>query len=270
MIISDLLINNSLYLIAGLFAGLLSGLMGVGGGLVVVPALLFIFSRDPIFPTNFLMQMTAATSLAIMLFTSQSAIRAHLRRGRVEWELYKRVYPGVVLGTVCGVILAKWISTQWLEIFLGLFLLVIAIKTLVDINKPLPDAHHFPSSWINILINFLIGCNSSLLGLGGGALIIPYLSYCGVAMKKIAPIAALCTMTVAIIGTLAFIVAGLKQPGLPAYTTGFVYWPAVLFVAIPSSLFARLGTKLTYALPVNQLKYLFIGLLVIIAVNLLF
>lgn len=267
MILSELAVNGSIYALAGAFAGLMSGIMGIGGGIVVVPALLFIFQHNPIFPPNLTMHLAAGTSLAIMLFTSQSSIRAHYRQGEILWNIYNRLWPGIIIGAVCGALLADQLPTRWLEILFGLFLLFVAVKMLSGMHITHPQ--QFPRPWINNLVSFVIGCKSGLLGVGGGALIIPYLNYCGVEMPKIAPVSALCTMTVAVIGTITFILTGLNEVGLPAYTTGYIYWPAVLCVAIPSSIFAPVGAKLTYVLPIQQLKYGFIVILFFTAIHLL-
>lgn len=259
-----------LYLLAGTFAGLMSGIMGIGGGLVVVPALLFIYSHNPLFPPEFLMPMAAGTSLTVMAFTSQASIRAHHRLGSIQWALYNKLWPGIALGTVCGALLAGWLPTDWIEIFLGLFLLFVAFRMWRDLNKPQVEDHRFPSPWVNALISFFIGTQSGLLGIGGGAMVIPYLGYCGVMMRTIAPISALCSMTVAVIGTVVFILSGLGESTLPAYSTGFVYWPAVVCLFIPSMLFAPLGARLTYTLPVRQLRYGFIVFLIFVALHLLY
>lgn len=259
-----------LYLLAGTFAGLMSGIMGIGGGLVVVPALLFIYGHNPLFPHDILMPMAAGTSLAVMAFTSQASIRAHHSLGAIQWDLYKKLWPGIALGTICGALLASWLPTDWLEFFLGLFLLFVAFWMWRDLSKPQVEEHRFPKRWVNALICIFIGTQSGLLGIGGGALVIPYLSYCGVMMRTIAPISALCSMTIALIGTVVFIVSGLLESGLPAYSTGFVYWPAVVCLFIPSMLFAPVGARLTYILPVRQLRYGFIVFLAIVALHLLY
>lgn len=267
MILSEIAVNGGIYALAGAFAGLMSGLMGIGGGIVVVPALLFIFQHNPAFPSNLTMHFAAGTSLAVMLFTSQSSIRAHYRQSGIQWDVYNRLWPGIIIGAITGGVLADQLPTRWLEILFGLFLLFVAFKMLSGMQITRPQ--QFPRPWINNLISFLIGCKSGLLGVGGGTVIIPYLSYCGMEMPKIAPVSALCTMTVAIIGTITFIMTGLNEVGLPAYTTGYIYWPAVLCIAIPSSIFAPVGAKLTYVLPIKHLKYGFVVILVLTAINLL-
>lgn len=257
------------YVLAGIFAGFVSGIMGIGGGIIVVPALVFIFNHKANFPQDLVMQMAAGTSLATMLFTSQSSIREHYKQGIILWDVYKRLWPGIVLGAISGGLLSGLLSTFWLRMIFGCFLLFVAFKMLFDMNKKQFAHHRFPPAWINGLINFIIGSVAGLLGVGGGALTVPYLSYCNLDIKQIAPISALATLTVAVVGTIVFIITGTKASGLPAYSSGFVYWPAVLGIAIPSTFFAPFGAKLTYIVPVKQLRYGFIILLLITAVDLL-
>lgn len=267
MILSELILHGTIYAIAGAFAGLMSGILGIGGGIVVVPALLYIFEHSRDMPQNITMHLAAGTALAVMMFTSQSSIRSHLRLGEVLWQVFQRLWPGIVIGVIAGAVLASFIATRWLEIFFGLFLLAVAGKMLMGVA--VKEGRGFPRNWINALVSFIIGFKSGLLGVGGGTLIIPYLTYCGVEVRKIAGVSSLCTMTVAVLGTIIFILTGWREAILPEYATGFVYWPAVLWVAIPSMLFAPVGAKLNYVLPIKQLRYGFVVVLIFTAINLL-
>lgn len=263
------LTEGLIYGFIGIFTGTLSGLFGLGGGIIVVPALFYLFQQDSAIAPNHIMRLAVGTSLAIMVFTSESALRAHLQRGSILWSAYRRLWPGLVVGTFCGVLLADSMPTAWFKTILGTFLLFVAAKMIFtqepSENKPL----HFPNNWLNHGLCFFIGCLSSLLGIGGATLLIPYLNHCNLAIKKIAPISVLCTMTLASVGSFMFIITGLMANELPKYSTGFVYWPAVLFVAIPSRYFAPIGAKLNYILPVKQLKYAFIVLVLVTAFKLL-
>jgi uncharacterized membrane protein YfcA len=261
--------DSLIYVGAGIFAGLVSGLMGVGGGIVVVPALIFLFQKNTAISQELIMPLAIGTSLAAMVFTAQSTIRVHYKKGNIFWDLYKRLAPGIALGTVCGALLTDKLPTAFLKILFALFLVFIALKMIFDMHQSRVPVRNFPKSWINRLISFFIGCQSGLLGIGGGALVIPYLNYCGLDLKKITPISALCTITVAVIGSIAFIIIGSFQTNLPAYSSGFVYWPAVIGIAIPSSFLAPFGARLTYVLPVKHLKYCFIVLLLATAIELL-
>jgi uncharacterized membrane protein YfcA len=268
MILADLLEHGSLYALTGAFAGLMSGILGIGGGMIVVPALVYIFHQTNLIPSDIEMHVAAGSSLAIMIFTAMASVRAHHRQSEILWHIYNLLWPGIIAGTICGGILADLLPTHLLKILFGIFLLIISFKMLSNINVSHP--HHFPGLWINRVVSYLIGLKSGLLGIGGGALILPYLSYCGVDIKKIPAISALCTLTVAMIGTITFVITGSNESGLPEYCTGYVYWPAVVWVAIPSVIFAPFGAHLTYTLPVKHLKYGFIAILFVVAIDLLF
>lgn len=266
--IMDMLLHGAIYLFIGVFAGLMAGILGVGGGIIVVPGLMFIFQLTRVVPELIIMHVAAGTSLAIMIFTSQASLRAHYKLGEILWSVFNKLWPGIVIGTMFGAVLAEYISTYWLKIIFAVFILFVALKMLMDMH--VSHSKRFPKPWINRLISFLIGFKSGLLGVGGGVLIIPYLTYCGVAVRKIAAVSNLCTFIVALVGTVVFIITGRHEMAAIPYATGYVYWPAVLWVAIPSSLIAPFGAKLNYLLPVQQLKYGFIVLLFLTAIKMLF
>lgn len=268
MSISLLLMYAVIYILAGAFAGLMSGTFGIGGGIVVVPALLYIFEFSHAVPSDYVMHFAVGSSLAIMLFTSTAAIYAHSKHGSLLWPVYRGLVLGISIGVVLGALTADIIPTDWLKVIFGLFLLFIAGKMFFGFK--VKDVHGFPKPWIHQLISFVIGFKSGLLGIGGGALIIPYLTWCGVDTRKIASVSALCTLTVAIIGTIFFLFSGLNKPLPPNHLTlGYLYWPAVILMAIPSMIVAPIGTKLNYVLPVTQLKYIFIVILAITAINMI-
>lgn len=268
MITADLLLNGVVYAFIGAFAGIMAGVLGIGGGVIVVPGLVFVFQHNHIIPDDIGMHVAAGTSLAVMIVTSQSSLRAHLKLGDVLWTIFNKLWPGIVLGTIAGALIAYVMPTYWLKIIFAVFLFLVAFKMITDLHVTHPE--RFPSTWINRLVSFLIGLKSGMLGVGGGVLIIPYLTYCGIAVRKIAAVSNLCTLTVAIVGTIVFMITGQKEMSSVPYSTGYVYWPAVLWVAIPSSLIAPLGAKLNYMIPVKQLKYGFIVILIITATKMLF
>ena len=268
MMITAILENGAIYAMTGAFAGLMAGILGIGGGMIVVPALVYIFHHAQVVPASVEMHVAAGSSFAIMIFTAQASIRAHHRQGTILWSVYQLLWPAIALGTVFGALFAVILPTYWLKIILGVVLLCIAIKMLFNLKVSHP--HHFPSTWVNRLIGFLIGFKSGLLGIGGGAVIVPYLSFCGVETRKIPGVSALCTLTVAVIGTVAVMITGHNYQGLPVYSTGFVYWPAVFCVAVPSVLFAPIGARLTYILPIRELKYGFVVILLFAACSLIF
>jgi uncharacterized protein len=267
MMLSEMLLSGAIYAFVGAFAGLMSGAIGIGGGIVVVPGLLFIFSRNQVVPDDVAMRVAAATSLAIMILTSLSAIRAHYKIGEILWPVFNKLWPGLLLGVICGVVAADSITTYWLKMIFGVFLLFVAYRMFT--NMFVTDTGQFPKNWVNCLVSYLTGLLSGLLGVGGGVLIVPYLAYCGVAIRKIPPVSNLCTLLVGVSGTLTFIIAGQSEVAVMPYTTGYIYWPAVLLVGISSSVFASLGAKLNYIVPMKLLRYGFVVLLLLTAIKML-
>lgn len=263
----ELIQSGTGYALTGAFAGLMSGILGIGGGMIIVPALAFMFQSNANIPPECIMHIAAGSSLAIMIFTAQATVRARSKKEPVLWAIYKILAPGIIIGTILGVIIAQFLSTGLLAMIFALFLLAVACKMLLDVH--VTHRYKFPSPWINRVVSALIGLKSGLLGVGGGILIIPYLTYCGVATRKAATLSAVCTLTVALIGSVTFLFTGLSTPGLPLGATGFIYWPAVLWVAIPSSLFAPIGASIAYKLPIKHLKYAFVSILFITAIDML-
>lgn len=259
-----------LYSMTGLFTGFVSGTLGIGGGVIVVPTLVFIFAHNPAIASSVSVHMAIGSSLAIMIWTAFFAVKAHHKRGTIFWSVYRNIAPSLVLGTAVGGLLSDKVPTRWLEWILAIFLLIVAVQMYfrqepTDLTKKpqLSRAMHYISG-------FLIGLPSGVLGMGGGALLIPYLTYSGIRIKEIMAVTALCTMTVAIFGTFIFMVSGLNEPGLPPYAIGYVYWPAVVCVAITSSVTAPLGVKIAYYISTDLLKYLFVIILILTSLTLIF
>lgn len=262
------MLTDALFLFSGAFVGLLSGALGIGGGVIIVPILLLIFHNTPLFPPELNIHLSIGTSLAIMIFTSQASLRAHFKHGQVLIHIYQRLAFGLGLGILTGGIAAFFIPSEGLKILLVVFLLSVALKMIFDTEAPRPQ--QFPNAFLNALVCFTVGLFSGLLGIGGSLLLLPYLTYCGIETRKITGILALCTMTVSIIGTVVYIITGLfASAPLPAWSTGYIYWPAVVLMAIPGIVTAPIGARLSYVLPVKQLRYAFIVLLIITAINLL-
>ncbi len=265
--IADIMQSGVVYAVLGAFAGLMAGVLGIGGGIIIVPALAYVYSHQAGFPPDKILHLAAGTSLAIMVITSQFSVRAHHHRKKIAWDVYKKLWPGIVIGAVAGAFLADQLHSRVINIIFALFILLICAKTFFDRQKIRP--HKYPPAWIHHFVTFIVGLKSGLLGLGGGVLIIPYLTFCGVEVRSIAAISALCTMTIAIVGSIAYMITGFNEPALPPFTTGYVYWPAVIAVAVPSGFFAPIGVSLTYRLPVYHLKMAFIIFLLMVAIDML-
>lgn len=268
MTVSEMLLSGFIYALVGSFTGVMAGILGIGGGVIVVPGLLFVFRLMDVMPDSVSMHVAAASSLSVMIVTSLSSLRAHFKIGEVLFSIYKKMAAGLVIGTICGALLATIMPTRLLQILFAVFLLFVAVKMITDLHVTHPS--RFPNNWINSLVSYLIGLKSGLLGVGGGVLVVPYLTYCGVSVRQIAAVSSLCTLTVGVVGSFVLMQAGSEEMSMVPYSTGFIYWPAVLSVALFSSLMAPVGAKLNYIAPVQVLKYCFIVVLIITAVSMFF
>ncbi len=254
-----------LYLCCGAAAGFFSGLLGIGGGLVVVPLLNLIFISQQNVPPDLMMHMAVGTSLSSILFTSVSSSRAHSKRGAVLWDVVKKMAPFIAAGTLAGTAVAGHLSTWGLRVFFVCYLFVIATQMLLDYyphaRKTVPGTAGLAGA------GAVIGGVSSMVGLGGGSLSVPYLRYCGVEMHSAVGTSSALAWPIAIAGTIGYMVVGWNAPGLPSWSLGFINIPTTLGIACTSVLFAPLGAKLAHALPVSVLKKVFAVFLYVTAVK---
>ena len=255
------------YFLIGAFAGTMSGLLGIGGGMVVVPGLVFMFAIMKM-PSSIIMHMAIGTSLAVMVITTTRALMAHLRYRIKFWSIYRRIAPGVILGTIIGAFLAHFLHSQVLKIVFAVYVLLVALKMLLE-RKPNPR-RQLPGPVGMSLTGVVIGTKSGLLGLGGGSISIPFLIFCNVAMRTAVVVTLAIGVTIAIVGSTSFAISGLYATGLPDWSTGYIHWPAWAFVAAGSLLFAPIGAKLSHRLPAPILKRVFALFLLLVAVQLLF
>ncbi|WP_240473426.1 sulfite exporter TauE/SafE family protein [Ferrimonas senticii] len=233
----DLLI----YLALGALAGTLSGLFGIGGGLVIVPVLITTFSIMGL-SSDVYIHMAIGTSLATIVVTAASAIHNHHKRGNVDWPVVKRFAPGVIVGAYLGGMLADRIPAQSLGIVLGVFMWVIALQMLLSLK---PDAgRQLPSPAGLLVSGGVIGTLSAMVGIGGASLSVPFLRYCSMAMQRAVGTSATLTLPLALAGGSSFIVNGWGSSGLPEWTLGYVYLPAFVGIVIASSQFVRVGAAL--------------------------
>lgn len=247
-----------LYPGVGALAGLMAGLLGVGGGLVIVPVLLWVFGLLG-FDSRVLMHLAVGTSLATIVVTSLSSIRAHHRRGAVRWELVRQLTPGILAGAWIGALVADWMSGQWLRRVFALFVLFLGIRMLLGLR--LPVGRELPGRAGFLGAGGIIGAVSALVGIGGGSLTVPFLHASGVDMRHAVASSSACGLPIALAGALGFAWTGWSEPGLPPGSTGYVYWPAFGGIALTSVLLAPVGARLAHSLPVRTLQRVFALLL---------
>ncbi|MDD3448204.1 MAG: sulfite exporter TauE/SafE family protein [Gammaproteobacteria bacterium] len=255
-----------IYLVVGAFAGVLAGLFGVGGGLIIVPALAFTFQAQAVDPAV-LMHVAIGTSLATIVVTSLSSVRAHHRRGAVLWEVFRRLTPGIVVGALLGAAVADLLPGDWLRRIFALFVLTIAAQMGFGL-KPAPH-RGLPGAPGMFGAGGVIGSISAIVGIGGGSLTVPFLTWCNVEMRNAVATSAACGLPIAVAGAAGFIFQGWGEAALPAWSSGYVYWPAFAGIAVASTAFAPLGAKLAHSLPGAKLKRIFAIFLAVIGLRLL-
>ena len=196
-----------------------------------------------------------------MIFTSASSTFSHHLRGDVQWGIFSRIIATIGIGVVLGNLLSNRLDTEWLEIIFGIFLLAVSIKILID-WKPAFEETTIPAMWVFAAVGSLIGFNSGILGIGGGAISGPFLLYCGLPMSKASGTSASFTLPIAIVGTLSFLLFSPGYADIP-WTTGYIYWPAVALVAPFTMIGAPIGTKLPHASSPQHLRRV-LGLLLVV------
>ncbi|WP_432455818.1 MULTISPECIES: sulfite exporter TauE/SafE family protein [unclassified Agarivorans] len=254
------------FLLIGAVAGLMSGLFGIGGGLVIVPVLISSFAAMG-FASESAIHLAIGTSLATILFTASSASYAHYRRGSIDWLIARRLMLGLLLGAGAGAWLAGQLQARHLSYYFAGFLLLMAWY--MGFGR-LPKAQRsLPQQWGTSVLGALVGGISAMFGIGGGTILFPCLSWYGLAAPKAVAISAICGIPIALVGASAYIYNGWGLAELPPGSIGYVYLPAWLGIVLTSSVFARVGSRLAYRLPAKRLKQAFAVLLLLMAIKLL-
>lgn len=249
------------YLALGGCAGIMAGLLGVGGGIIIVPSLTFLFTSQKL-PATYIAHLAIGTSLASIVFTSASSLRAHHLRGVVQWPVVRRIATGIVCGTLFGSWLAAQLSTRFLKGFFALFVCYVALQMLFDI-RPKPS-RQLPGAGGMFGVGGIIGGISSMVGIGGGSMSVPFLTWCNVPMRNAIGTSAAIGFPIAISGVLGYMANGMLAGPLPPYAVGFVYLPALVGISSASICTAPLGARLAHGLPVKRLKQIFACLLIVL------
>ncbi|MBU0965340.1 MAG: sulfite exporter TauE/SafE family protein [Proteobacteria bacterium] len=254
------------YSLVGAVSGVLAGLLGIGGGLVIVPMLVFCFTWQQI-PNEQIMHLALGTSMASIIFTSVSSFWAHHKRGAVHWIVVRRIVLGIFLGTFIGSCLAARMSTNFLKVFFVIFLFYVASQMLLN-KKPKPS-RQLPGPMGMFGVGNVIGAFSSMVGIGGGTLSVPFMTWCNIPVHEAIGTSAAIGFPIAIAGTAGYIYNGLQTANLPQYALGYVYLPALAGLIVTSVLTAPLGVRLAHSLPVQRLKRIFAVLLYIVGTRML-
>jgi uncharacterized membrane protein YfcA len=250
----------------GVIVGIIAGLLGIGGGVVIVPILVFVFTAQG-FSAHHMMQIALATSLGSIVFTSVSSFMTHHRHGAVRWDIVKGITLGILIGTFSGTWFAAQLSTRALKIFFACFLYYVA-ATMLSNFKPKPS-RQLPGLLGMNGVGVMIGVISSLVGIGGGALSIPFMMWCNVPVHHAIGTSAAIGFPIAVAGTAGYILNGLHMADLPTPHLGYLYIPALFGIAFFSFFSAPFGAKLAHKTPVVTLKRIYAVFLIVVATRII-
>lgn len=255
------------YLAIGACAGFFAGLLGVGGGLIMVPALVILFERIGL-PRAFVFQIALGTSMASILFTSLSSLRTHHRHNAVIWPVVRAISPGILVGTGVGTFLARHLSVHALAVFFTGFIIFVAVQMSANF-RPKPS-RALPGNFGIAAVGSAIGVVSALAAIGGGAMTVPFLAWCNVPIRRAIGTSAAVGFPIALGGTLGYVVNGMHFAGQPEWSLGFVYLPALAGILATSIVAAIFGAHAAHRLPVPTLKRIFAALLILLSVKMLY
>lgn len=254
------------YLAAGAVAGVIAGLLGVGGGVVIVPALVWVFTAAAV-DASVLVHLAVGTSLATIIVTAISSIRAHQKRGAILWDVVGKLAPGIVVGAWLGAAIADLMPASLLQRVFATFIILVGIQMLG--NWKTAAHRQLPGLVGMFLSGNVIGAVSAIVGIGGGIMTVPFLTWCSVEMRRAVATSAANGLPIAVAGALGFVVAGWNEARLPEWTLGYVHLPALVGVASASFLTAPIGARLAHTLPIPVLKRVFSVLLLFVGVRML-
>ncbi len=282
----------SVVLMAGALAGFLAGLLGVGGGMVIVPVLVYVYASSG-FPIDAIMQFSLATSLASIFFTGLSSARAHHARGAVRWDIVRLMAIPLVFGAFAGAWLADALGSAWLMSLFGIFAVLIAArmwfardnhaktsadtheiesKNLTELPSPELPTHRSDceeNGSRHVVAGGVIGVASAVFGIGGGSLTVPWLHRSGLRMQNAVATSAACGVPIALAAAAGYMVVGQMRNDLPAMTLGYVHLPSLLLLVIASTPMAALGAHAAHRLPAGTLRRVFAAMLLLVALDFL-
>lgn len=254
------------FLLLGTIVGFMAGLLGIGGGGIMVPVLTSLFLALGM-PFEKVVHLALGTSMASIVATSISSLRAHHSRKAVLWSYVRGMSPGIIVGTFLATYVVALASTLGLAVFFSLFMGFVAVKMFVDKK---PSLHEKPTGSKHLFaVGSGIGAISALVSIGGGSLTVPYLVWRNIDMKKAIGTSAAIGLPISLAGTLGYVINGWNNTAIDEYVLGFVYLPAVFLISLTSFIFAPLGAKTAHYLPVTILKKVFAVLLIGLSLKML-
>ncbi len=261
----------AIMLVTGAVAGVISGLLGVGGGIVIVPVLFVVLGVIGVDPAV-IMHVAVATSLATILFTGTMSARSHWKRGSVDSDLLRSWGPAIAVGVLAGAALGSWVDGQVLTLVFAVVAALVALNMVLKPSDKTEDdetAVRLPGTPVKESLGGVIGLVSVLMGIGGGTLSVPILSYFSYPIRRAVGTAAAIGLIIAVPGTLGYIWSGLSIENRPAFSLGYVNIIGVLAIIPASMATAPLGAKLAHTISPKALRYSFALFLALTSVNML-
>jgi uncharacterized protein len=254
--------------VLGLCTGFLAGLLGIGGGMIMVPFLTYMLGARGVSP-DLAVKMAIATSMATIIFTSVSSVRAHHKKKAVRWDLVKGLAPGIVVGSLLGSLaIFAFVKGSYLALFFAAFVGFSATQMFLD-KKPAPS-RQVPGFQGLLGAGGLIGLLSGLVGAGGGFISVPFMAWCNVAIHNAVATSAALGFPIALANVAGYIVSGQNVQNLPDYSFGYLWLPALVVIAVCSVFMAPIGASTAHKLPVKQLKRVFASVLYLLAAYMLY
>ena len=255
------------YVGLGVVSGFVAGLLGVGGGLIIVPILILIFQSNN-FSSAVIVHMAIGTSLATIIFTSISSVYAHhFRHKAIRWNIVKQLTPGIIAGALIGAVIADFVSAKGLQQFFGFFELFVAIQ--MGLNIKAHAARRLPRRFAMFSAGSGIGAVSSVVGIGGGTLTVPFLSWNNIKIQDAVATSSACGLPIAMAGCVGFILTGWDKVNLPDNSFGYIYLPALLSIVIASVLMAPIGAWVAHKVSGEKLKRVFSLLLFVLGMKMI-
>lgn len=250
----------------GAFAGMLAGLLGIGGGIIIVPVLALVFEHQGVTPAV-IMHVAIGTSLATIVITSLSSIRAHQRRGAILWPVFALITPGILLGGLLGAWIAHGLSGELLKRIFAAFMLLVAVQ--MGLSRPPKPHRRLPKRPGMLGAGLIIGTVASLMGVGGGSMSVPFLTWCNVQVRNAVATSAAIGLPIAVSGVVGYVISGWSVADRPPWSLGYINLPAFLGIVVASTASAPLGARLAHTISERALKRAFAVFLAVLGLRMM-
>jgi hypothetical protein len=242
--------------VMGGLAGVMAGLLGIGGGALIVPVLVMVFESQHVNP-DVIMQAALGTSMATIVFTAVSSVLAHQRRGAVHWPIFRQITPGIVIGSFAGAAIVHVLASRTLRVMFVVFMFLLAIQMARGTMATAAHRRRFPGAPVTGAVGVVIGMLSAFFGIGGGSMSVPFMTWNGIPARQAIATSAAIGFPIALSAAIGYIIAGWNVPGLPPWSLGYVALPAFAGIVVASTAAAPFGARLAHRLSETTLRRIF-------------